>query len=69
MITDNDRLIASRWPAWLHNLHLVTGMFAIRGGRFTTKDRADAVAILRDVLKEMESAEHWFLVPSEERKS
>jgi hypothetical protein len=44
---------------WVHALHQVTGLFAVKGQRMTEQDRAVVRTIMRDVLAEMEDDSNW----------
>jgi hypothetical protein len=44
---------------WIHALHQVTGLFAIKGSQITEQDKEIVKTILKDVLAEMEDAENW----------
>jgi hypothetical protein len=45
--------------SWVHALHQVTGLFALRGARMTDEDVAKARAILKQVVTEMEDDKNW----------
>jgi hypothetical protein len=45
--------------AWVHALHQVTGLFALRGARMTDEDKAKAMTILRQVVTEMDDDKNW----------
>jgi hypothetical protein len=45
---------------WIHRLHQVTGLLALRGnGRLTIEDAKMIRATLRDVMREMEDKSNW----------
>jgi hypothetical protein len=44
---------------WIHALHQVTGMFALKGARMTEQDKTIIKTILSDVLAEMEDDQNW----------
>jgi uncharacterized protein YbjT (DUF2867 family) len=44
---------------WVHALHQVTGLFALRGTKMTESERETVKIILRDVLAEMEDDRNW----------
>jgi hypothetical protein len=47
---------------WVHALHQVTGLFALKGTKLTDADREVVKTILGDVLKEMEDDKNWIFV-------
>jgi hypothetical protein len=48
---------------WVHALHQVTGLFALKGTRMTEADREVVKTILKDVLAEMEDDRNWASFP------
>jgi hypothetical protein len=44
---------------WVHALHQVTGLFAVKGTRMTDQDKSIVRTIMRDVLAEMEDDQNW----------
>jgi hypothetical protein len=44
---------------WIHALHQVTGLFAIKGKGLSEQDKTIIKTILRDVLAEMEDEQNW----------
>jgi hypothetical protein len=48
---------------WVHALHQVTGLFAIKGARMSSDDRTVVKTILRDVLAEMNDDSNWLFIP------
>jgi hypothetical protein len=45
--------------AWVHALHQVTGLFALRGNKLSDEERERVRAILREVLREMDDEKNW----------
>lgn len=45
--------------SWVHSLHQVTGLFALRGNRMSDGDRAKAIETLERVLEEMRDDKNW----------
>jgi hypothetical protein len=62
-VKENQPMVdmANRRPPvnWVHALHQVTGLFAIRGNRVTNEERARVQEILKGVLVEMEDDQNW----------
>jgi hypothetical protein len=44
---------------WVHALHQVTGLFALKGTRMIEADREVIRTILKDVVAEMEDDKNW----------
>jgi hypothetical protein len=44
---------------WVHALHQVTGLFALKGGRMSEQDREQAKTLLKKVVAEMEDDTNW----------
>jgi hypothetical protein len=53
--------------AWVHALHQVTGLFALRGNKLTDEERERIRAILREVLREMDDDTNWLQLSSSSR--
>jgi hypothetical protein len=59
-VTREEKLMAMGPPiSWVHALHQVTGLFAIRANRMTAGERAKVQEILKGVLAEMSDDKNW----------
>jgi hypothetical protein len=47
---------------WVHALHQVTGLFAVKGKRMTEQDKTVVRTILGDVLAEMRDDQNWVFI-------
>jgi hypothetical protein len=47
---------------WVHALHQVTGLFAVKGQKMTEQDRTVIRIIMRDVLAEMDDDSNWIFI-------
>jgi hypothetical protein len=50
--------------SWVHELHQVTGLFALRGNRMSDGEREKVRDILANVLREMEDDTNWLQLPA-----
>jgi hypothetical protein len=49
--------------SWVHQLHQVTGLFALRGNRMSDGEKAKAIETLERVLEEMRDDKNWLQLP------
>jgi hypothetical protein len=58
---DQLMAMANRRPPinWVHALHQITGLFAVRGCKMTDGERAKVLEIMKGVLAEMEDDQNW----------
>jgi hypothetical protein len=47
---------------WVHALHQVTGLFAVKGKKMTEQDKTIVKTILSDVLAEMKDDQNWIFL-------
>jgi hypothetical protein len=63
-ITKGAEVMATGPPvSWVHSLHQVTGLFALRGNRMSDGEKAKAIETLERVLEEMRDDRNWLQLP------